>query len=213
MTRWMCRTTIAVMLVGLTPLPAAAQFWELIKWLDDMSGPQMWGYVFEIPAWCRYDSGEHKFVICPPFDGTARRQGSVALRVGQFFNDQELGNETFVRDIDMQLWGVAGRWSPATNPALDVVGGFDMVKFSGPTVTDFWVPTADVGLVVRPVGLWRPLQASSHAVSVSWRYKFFFKEFGGDRFGAPGTFTSDHEGISQFSVNLDLGYIGGRIFR
>ena len=194
----------AILINLLVPVPAAAQFWSVVRWLNDMSGPQMTGSVLDVPVIAGYqEQREDPQIFLNALDerSGARRKWVASARVGYFLNTQALGGEAEVnRLISGLLLGAGATYTVASK--VDVTGSFDMFRFGGQGVADdFWSPTVTAGIAVRPFDetdmLFRPLR-------LSLSYQKFLDSFSGDRFGAPGTFESRREGIWLLGVGWTL---------
>jgi hypothetical protein len=220
MAKWVGRLGIAVVLLGLTPRPAAAQFWDLIAWLNDMSGPQMIGAVFEQPLLCHYEEGTLTGPVgCAPLRLVTRDQGkgdaafrdlTFGFRLGRLTNTKTIGNQR-AGDISAVIFSppfTAVRWSPKRT--LDVSAALEFVRFQGPQVEDFWATTAHVAARIKPLAFKYPDRNIGQLLGVGLRYQQFFENFGGERFGAPGSFVSNKEAIYQLTVLVDLGALFGQ---
>lgn len=178
MVKWLRHLMLAAVLVGVAPTPAWAQFWDVVKFLNDMSGPQMIGWVYEAALICGYappggraeSVGTSPFLQCLPYRslepnvevrsskiGVARRRWTLVARGGRFVNEKHFGEneDVDVPGVSMNLFGVgyARSYYPVLRewtPKIELGGSFDMVHFRGPTVTNFWVPTIDGIVTVHP---------------------------------------------------------------
>ena len=205
----------AVLLLHLsTPAPAAAQFWDVIRWFNDMSGPQMFGFSGELPVVCGYERGEAAaFFDCTQFQLEkdlpigAPRRFTVSGRLGYLFNTKQFGEaEDVDRGVSALIVGAGA--SQALLPGrpavqIDGVAALDFVRFTGPNVDDFWVPTANIGAAFRYGGA-RHRSPLVNGFRASIRFQKFFDTFGGEQFGAPGSFLSEREGIWQFTIGWIL---------
>lgn len=206
------RVLVAALLVAATPLPAAAQFWEVVRWLNDMSGPQMHGTVYEASALCLYEENARRvFPFCAPYvldpysKREVRRIWSFGVRVGRLANFKELANEREVRDINMFVYGPAVRWSPPRMKAVDLAAAYERSRWFGDSVPDsFTVDSVHGAFVVRPITLVRPDSRRGEFLGLALSYQKFFDTFDGARFAAPGTFVSENEVIVRAVVHIDV---------
>ena len=217
MTKWFTSLTVAVLLNMLAPAPAAAQFWDVIRWINDMSGPRMWGVSLDLPVVCSHEGEDAKrtFLKCTQFiadarglPSGARRSWVVGGRAGYFSNTKAFGEDNAVNRV-VSGWQVGvGATAPtpliiAEKARFDVNGSIDFFKFGGAGVPeDFWIPTISAGIVLRYSGQSRSPLLNGPRVFV--RYQQFFDTFNGDKFGAPGTFDSSREGIFQFGIGWTI---------
>lgn len=211
MTNWLVRVWMAGMLVALTPRPASAQFWDFIKWLNDMSGPQMAGVVLDVPLVSGYEDERRIFLQGTQFlDNDQQRQWAIGSRVGYFLNTKPFGSGGSAQFsvTPVRAFQIGASFTTATGltlkkVAVDATGSVDEFRFLGKTVDDFWVPTITGGAALRYVGR-RGAPAWKNGWRVSIRYQQFLKTFDGSKFGAPGSFRSSKEGIWQFGVGWIL---------
>jgi hypothetical protein len=203
----------AVLLFNLlTPAPAAAQFWDIIRWFNDMSGPQMWGVTGDIPIVCDYEGPKAEKAVgfrCSQFAPIGedrlgdRRSWSTSARLGVFANTKAFGNDENLDGAVTAFVLGAGHSHPLLREGsaiqIDGLAAVDFVRFTGPQVDAFWVPTVNVGAAFRYGGTDKQ-SAWKNGLRVSIRYQQFFDTFGGERFGAPGAFESSKEGIWQFAL-------------
>ena len=119
MTTWLTRTTIALLLMSVTPATASAQFWDFMKWLNDMSGPQMIGVRASnsrsgAGTTQRTRSADRLHRLSNRRrPSTDRRQSLTwAPALAGPGTRKQLGNETTVRDISMFSVRRRGAWSP-----------------------------------------------------------------------------------------------------
>jgi hypothetical protein len=217
MSKWSISLGAAVLLNILTPTAAAAQFWDVIRWINDMSGPRMWGVSLDLPVVCNHEGeeGARTLFDCTQFivddrglASGARRTWVAGGRVGYFSNTKAFGEENEENRV-VSGWQVGvGVTAPtplliADAVRLDVSASADFFKFGGVGVPeDFWVPTITGGIVFRYGGNNR--SALFNGPRFFLRYQQFFDTFGGDRFGAPGTFESEKEGIFQFGIGWTI---------
>lgn len=204
MTKWTMSAAVACLLTIATPAPAAAQFWDVIRWLNDMSGPQMFGTVLDVPIVAGYQSSEPRLFL-DATEGRAddRRRWVLSGRAGYFANTTTLGEQEEVNRLITGLILGAGVTVKSTIPRLYYTGAADFFKFGGAGVPDdFWVPTLSAGLVVRPFD--ENGVEALRQLRLSLRYQLFLDTFEGDRFGAPGTFRSETEGVWQIGVGWVL---------
>jgi hypothetical protein len=212
-TRFICAAAV-LLLNLLTPAPAAAQFWDVIRWFNDMSGPQMLGFTVEVPVACGFDEGNRstlfectQFALVKEVPSGVPRRWTVGLRTGYLANTKLFGDDESVdRSVNAIVLGAGTttallRGRPAIQ--IDALGAVDFVRFGGPSVDDFWVPTLNVGAAFRYGGN-RHRSPLVNGLRASIRYQKFFDTFDGTKFNAPGTFESEREGIWQFTVGWIL---------
>jgi hypothetical protein len=217
MSKWIMTVSAAVLINALTPATASAQFWDVIRWINDMSGPRMWGVSLDLPVVCRHEGDDtaKTFAECTQFvaddrglPSGARRSFVAGGRVGYFANTKAFGPQNNVNRV-VTGWQV-GVGATAPTPLVirdtarvDVTGSIDFFKFGGVGVPeDFWVPTISAGVVLRYSGQSRSPLLNGPRVFL--RYQQFLDTFGGEKFGAPGAFESDKEGIFQFGIGWTI---------
>jgi hypothetical protein len=215
---WAARVTLISGLCVAAPSPAFAQFWEIVKWINEMSGPKMEGSVFEMPVLCYYRSDDTKvdpirrILVCPPIPartGVGAREGALSrnvtfgVRGGRLNNVKRLRDEQSIRDVS--AWVVSPPFANVrySIDALDIAGALDLVRFQGADVQAFWVPTTHASVTLKPFAIHASDRSWGRVLSVGFAYTQLFARFDSTRFGPGWNFQSNREALFSVVVGVD----------
>ena len=214
MFRWRKSVAIAAVLVGLSPAPALAQWWDFLKWLNDMSGQQMVGVAFDLPVRCTYNDGTttRSFFDCENFVGDrnqreARRNLTFGIRAGVLYNKKDFSTTENLPIISQVLVGPSVTWAPSQVPLLDLTAALQFGPFIGDGIDHKWSTVLDFGPVIKPFAALkgdRGVDRFGRSLRVGFRYAQFLNSFDGADFLAPGGFVADKEGVWTITVGFDL---------
>jgi hypothetical protein len=221
---WLRRTMIALMLVGLAPAPASAQFIDIMDWIERLSGPRFRGVSFDFPLRCFYETEEGPKIQrtplgCVPDLGTAAAPRPRKLVVGVRFDrsgsgedggyrgDNNLVYPPGVSDEDKVLvqYSIGPSLTLVVNKWLDVMWTVQLNRFTGPRVDDFNVGSFDpVGIVVKPVALFTSDPKWGSFVKGSVRAKQYLGNITGEQLGALPGFESRSESVLIYGIGFDF---------
>ena len=185
MKRALRAVVFAALGIILTSQPADAAFWEMVRWLNDLSGPRMYGHRLDVPIVCWYEFADKadrdnqkqpppplRWVLrCMPQDRLGKednlkkvhRTWMLGLRAGYLANNREVidpssaGNTTAVISPanNIHVFEFGPSVTWSPTPIVDVRYAFEAFQFRGPLVDDFWVPTVDLGAEIFPGGSYK----------------------------------------------------------
>jgi hypothetical protein len=214
---WAARVTLISGLCVVAPTPAFAQFWEIVKWINEMSGPKMQGSVFEMPVLCYYESDDtsvretRRILICPPIptneagvrQTALHRRTSFGVRAGLLNNFKVLDGEQSVRDVSAWILSPPFANVRLSFDAVDIAAALDFVRFQGADVQAFWVPTTHASLTVKPLVFLDDTSKWRRLVSVGVGYTQLYAKFDSTRFGPGWNFESNYEPLFSFVIGID----------
>jgi len=220
---WLRRSVLAVLLVAASAESASAQFFDIIDWLGQLSGPGFWGHSADIPFVCVRQDGEVQPLDCIPLDAENRRLQAadrkvvIGLRVGTYGSGKTGGyyrnrnglsypHGVSDSDMDINLVVVGPFVSWHVRPWLDIVAAVEFNRFSGPLIKEidepFWANSIQPSIVWKPAAH-RSDSRRARAFSVVLGFKQYLETLEPQKFGAESGFESGKEGVWRLAARVD----------